>query len=296
MKPLKKIALIPNLTKNGAYETSIEAINLLKSFGSEISMTADLSEKYLNNNITFFESHEALVADCDAVVTIGGDGTIIHAAKHAANAKKPLLGINMGRLGFVAELESNELSMLERLFSGDYNVEKRQMLKVTLETTNGSKSFFALNDAVISRGSMTKIIDLDVWLKKSYICHYRADGLIVSTPTGSSAYALSAGGPVIEPSMLCILMTPICSHSLFSRPVLFNPTSKILVSATSREDTDLILTIDGENTIPITADDTVVITTAEIYAELIVLKDKTFYRVLNDKFTERVECLDTQDA
>lgn len=287
MRALKRIALIPNLTKNGAYEESLKAIRLLKSFGGEILMTADLSEKYSDKDIAFFESHEVLIQKCDAVVTIGGDGTIIHAAKHAANFEKPLLGINMGRLGFVAELEPNELPMLERLFSGDYNVEKRQMLKVTLKSKSGSKSFFALNDAVISRGSMTKIIDLDVWLKKSYICHYRADGLIVSTPTGSSAYALSAGGPVIEPSMSCILMTPICSHSLFSRPVLFNPSSEILVNAVSREDTDLTLTIDGETTIPITADDTVVITTAEIYAELIVLKDKTFYRVLSDKFTER---------
>lgn len=287
MRALKRIALIPNLTKNGAYEESLKAIRLLKSFGGKILMTADLSEKYSDKDIAFFESHEVLIQKCDAVVTIGGDGTIIHAAKHAANFEKPLLGINMGRLGFVAELEPNELPMLERLFSGDYNVEKRQMLKVTLKSKSGSKSFFALNDAVISRGSMTKIIDLDVWLKKSYICHYRADGLIVSTPTGSSAYALSAGGPVIEPSMSCILMTPICSHSLFSRPVLFNPSSEILVNAVSREDTDLTLTIDGETTIPITADDTVVITTAEIYAELIVLKDKTFYRVLSDKFTER---------
>lgn len=287
MRALKRIALIPNLTKNGAYEESLKAIRLLKSFGGKILMTADLSEKYSDNDIAIFESHEVLIQKCDAVVTIGGDGTIIHAAKHAANFEKPLLGINMGRLGFVAELEPNELPMLERLFSGDYNVEKRQMLKVTLKSKSGSKSFFALNDAVISRGSMTKIIDLDVWLKKSYICHYCADGLIVATPTGSSAYALSAGGPVIEPSMSCILMTPICSHSLFSRPVLFNPSSEILVNAASREDTDLTLTIDGETTIPITADDTVVITTAEIYAELIVLKDKTFYRVLSDKFTER---------
>lgn len=287
MRALKKIALIPNLTKNGAYEESLEAIKLLKSFGGEIFMTSDLSNKYFDKDIAFFESHEDLVQFCDVVVTIGGDGTIIHAAKHAANFQKPLLGINMGRLGFVAELEPNELPMLERLFSGDYSVEKRQMLKVTLESKGGNKSFFALNDAVISRGgSMTKIIDLDVWLKKSYICHYRADGLIVSTPTGSSAYALSAGGPVIEPSMSCILMTPICSHSLFAKPVLFNSLSEILVSADSGEDTDLILTIDGENTIPLTSDDKVVITTAEIYAELIVLKDKNFYRVLSDKFTE----------
>lgn len=287
MKPLKKIALIPNLTKNGAYEASLEAIALFKSFGGEISMTADLKEKYTDEDIVFFESHEALVADCDAVVTIGGDGTIIHAAKHAANAKKPLLGINMGRLGFVAGLEPNELPMLERLFTGDYATERRQMLKITHKTENGSQDFLALNDAVISRGSQTKIIELDVSLKKSYICHYRADGLIVSTPTGSSAYALSAGGPVIEPSMSCILMTPICSHSLFSKPVLFNPSSEVIVKPTSAEDTEMLLTIDGENSTHLRANDTVVVTTAEIYTELIVLKDKTFYRVLNDKFTER---------
>lgn len=164
---IKKNCLNTKPYKNGAYEESLKAIRLLKSFGGKILMTADLSEKYSDNDIAFFESHEVLIQKCDAVVTIGGDGTIIHAAKHAANFEKPLLGINMGRLGFVAELEPNELPMLERLFSGDYNVEKRQMLKVTLKSKSGSKSFFALNDAVISRGSMTKIIDLDVWLKKA---------------------------------------------------------------------------------------------------------------------------------
>lgn len=287
MKSLRKIALIPNLTKKGAYKTSLEAISLLKSFGGEISMTEDLQDKYSDKDIAFFKSHEELAEKCDVLVTIGGDGTIIHAAKHAANAKKPLIGINMGRLGFVAELEPNELSMLERLFTGDYTTEKRQMLKITLETENRSQSFLALNDAVISRANQTKLIELDVSLKKSYICHYRADGLIVSTPTGSSAYALSAGGPVIEPTMSCILMTPICSHSLFSKPVLFNPSSEIIVKTTSCEDTDMLLTIDGDNSAHLHANDSVNITTAEIYTELIVLKDKTFYRVLKDKFTER---------
>lgn len=285
MKKLKRIALIPNLTRKGAYEESLKAIELIKAFGGEISMTSDLKESYKDGSIGFFASHEALIESCDAVVTIGGDGTIIHAAKHAASLNKPLLGINMGRLGFVAELEANELMMLKRLFSGDYTTEKRQMLKVKLLSENGEREFFALNDAVISRGAMTKIIDLDVWLKKSYICHYRADGLILSTPTGSSAYALSAGGPVIEPSMSCILMTPICSHSLFSKPVLFSPSSEILVTAASKENFELTLTIDGETSVSLGTDDSVVITTAKLHAELIVLKDKTFYRVLNDKFT-----------
>ncbi len=288
MKSLRKIAIIPNLTKNGAYEASLKAVALLKSLGCEISMTSGMKEKYRDNDITFYDSHQLLIESCDAVVTIGGDGTIIHAAKHAAAARKPLLGINMGRLGFVAELEPDELTMLERLLTGDYTTEKRQMLKITLKSgSGGEKSYFALNDAVISRGSQTKLIELDVSLHNSYICHYRADGLIISTPTGSSAYALSAGGPVIEPSMFCILMTPICSHSLFSKPVLFNPSSEIVVKPAYVDGTELLLTIDGENSIPLCGNDSVIITTAKIYTELIVLKDKTFYRVLNDKFTER---------
>ena len=226
MKSLEKIALIPNLTKNGAYEASLKAITILRASGCKISMTSNMKENYNDDDISFHDSHQLLVEACDAVVTIGGDGTIIHAAKHAAIARKPLLGINMGRLGFVAELEPNELTMLERLLTGDYTTEKRQMLKITLKSAcGGERTYFSLNDAVISRGSQTKLIELDVSLHNSYICHYRADGLIISTPTGSSAYALSAGGPVIEPSMFCILMTPICSHSLFSKPVLFNPSS-----------------------------------------------------------------------
>lgn len=287
MKPLKKIAIIPNLTKHGAFETAVSATELLQQDGAEVCMAENVHSVFDNGKIVYKKDHQSLAEYCDVIITVGGDGTIIHASKHASLAKKPLLGINMGRLGFVAGLEPNELFELKRLITGDYTTERRQMLRVTYRSNDTTKSFFALNDAVISRGSLSKMTDLDIYLGKSYICHYRADGLIVSTPTGSSAYALSAGGPVIEPTMNCTLLTPICSHSLFSRPILFNSDSRIIVSPRTDGDSEVYLSIDGENPIRLLQHDLVEIVSAEIYTELVVLKDTTFYKVLNDKFTER---------
>lgn len=287
MKPLKKIAIIPNLTKHGAFEAAVSATELLQQDGAEVCMAENVHSVFDNGKIVYKKDHQSLAEYCDVIITVGGDGTIIHASKHASLAKKPLLGINMGRLGFVAGLEPNELFELKRLITGDYTTERRQMLRVTYRSNDTTKSFFALNDAVISRGSLSKMTDLDIYLGKSYICHYRADGLIVSTPTGSSAYALSAGGPVIEPTMNCTLLTPICSHSLFSRPILFNSDSRIIVSPRTDGDSEVYLSIDGENPIRLLQHDLVEIVSAEIYTELVVLKDTTFYKVLNDKFTER---------
>ena len=190
---------MPNLTKKGAYETSVLAVKILSELDMQILMECSLSRLYKDENIIFFGSEYTMLKSCDMVLTIGGDGTIIHAARKSAPLDKPLLGINTGRLGFVAELEPNELDMLKRIAEGNYSVEKRMMLKVTCKNND----FYAMNDAVISRGSLSRLIDIDVSLAedRGYICSYRADGLIVSTPTGSSAYSLAAGGPVVEPTI-----------------------------------------------------------------------------------------------
>ena len=187
---------MPNLTKKGAYETSVRAVKILSELDMQILMECSLSRLYKDENIIFFGSEYTMLKSCDMVLTIGGDGTIIHAARKSAPLDKPLLGINTGRLGFVAELEPNELDMLQRIAEGNYSVEKRMMLKVTCKNND----FYAMNDAVISRGSLSRLIDIDVSLAedRGYICSYRADGLIVSTPTGSSAYSLAAGGPVVD--------------------------------------------------------------------------------------------------
>ena len=289
MTGMKRIAVIPNLTKKGAYHTSLDVIKRLHRLGITVLMPQELQQQYTSPDIIFCKTQEELFDRCDMALTIGGDGTIIHAAVYAAPRNKPLLGINMGRLGFVAELEANELDMLSRLSDGDYTIEKRMMLRVLHRNSGGESEYFAMNDAVISRGSLSRLIDIDVSLaeERGYICHYRADGLIISTPTGSSAYSLAAGGPVVEPTMKCILMTPVCSHSLFARPVVFSHYSELSVSASCDDDTEVFLTVDGIKTVTLAHDDTLLISEAAVDTEFIKLKDKSFYRVLNDKFTEK---------
>ncbi|MBQ5564433.1 MAG: NAD(+)/NADH kinase, partial [Clostridia bacterium] len=271
--------LIPNLTKKRAYETSVEVIGKLLELGIQVLMDCSLKRQYESQNEIFWGDTDNILRLCDMVLTIGGDGTIIHAARKAALLDKPILGINTGRLGFVAELEPNELDMLSRLADGDYSIEKRMMLKVT----HRDKEFYAMNDAVISRGSLSRLIDIDISLAedKGYICHYRADGLIVSTPTGSSAYSLAAGGPVVEPTMKCIVMTPVCSHSLFARPVVFSHHSQLALSAACDDNTKVYLTLDGVKTMIINRSDVIYVTSSQIETKLIKLKDKTFYKVLN---------------
>ena len=287
MKSITKIALIPNLTKNGAYSSSLDAMNILRRNNIEILMHKKLFEHYRDIGVRFYENDDSLIDAADMVLTIGGDGTIMHAARHASPLHKPLLGINMGRLGFVAGLEPNELDMLVKLRSGDYSIEKRMMLKVIHNGTEGTKEAYSINDAVISRGSLSRLIDIEVTLDKDYMCNYRSDGLIISTPTGSSAYSLAAGGPVVEPTMKCIVMTPICPHSLFARSVVFSHHSELVIKASCDDDTEVYLTIDGARTITLNKTDTVTVTSADLEAEFINLKDRSFYRVLNDKFAEK---------
>lgn len=287
MKSIKKIALVPNLTKKGAFETSLKVITILRENGIDVFMAEKNEALFGENPVEFIGSTDELITASDMVLTIGGDGTIMHAARHASPLHRPLLGINMGRLGFVAGLEPNELSMLSRLATGDYNIEKRMMLNVIHNSKEGASSYYAINDVVISRGFLSRLIDIDVTLDEDYMCNYRADGLIVSTPTGSSAYSLAAGGPVVEPTMKCIVMTPICPHSLFARSVIFSHRSELVVNASCDDDTEVFLTIDGAKTFVFRKTDTVVITSSELQAEFIDLKEKSFYRVLNDKFAEK---------
>ncbi len=287
MHSINNVALMPNLTKSIAYTVSLETIDILRRGGMEIFMCCDLKDKYTDKDIKFFRTTDELIGAADLVLTIGGDGTIIHAARHAAPLHKPLLGINTGRLGYVAGLEPDELDMLKRLKTGQYSIEKRMMLKIVHENIDGVKEYYSINDAVISRGSLSRLIDIDVSLDKDYMCNYRADGLIVSTPTGSSAYSLAAGGPVVEPTMKCIVMTPICPHSLFARSVIFSHSSELVITASCDDETEVFLTIDGVKTVTVKKADYVSVTSSNIEAEFINLKDKSFYRVLNDKFAKK---------
>lgn len=282
-----KIALIPNIKKHNVPLIIPEVCNKLNLLGAEVHMSNLLNIDYSNSDIKF-DPPEKLIENCDIVVAIGGDGTIIHSLKKAALSDKPVLGINAGRLGFMAGLEIFELDRLSALMQGKYTLEKRLMLSVQLERKDGSiQQFYSLNDAVVSHGNISKIIDLKVFYEGKEILEYRADGLIVSTPTGSTAYSLSAGGPVISPKIFCFLITPICPHSLNSRTILFEGSSTIDIMPSGQKQQNIYLTIDGEQSIQLDLSDKITVSVADIYANLIRIKDIDFFQILNEKIIDR---------
>lgn len=282
-----KIAVIPNLSKKNADVYTSKVIKKIFSLNAEVLMLSDKQKFFNDRKIKYYSNIGNLIFNCDIVITIGGDGTIIHKAKHAARFSKPILGINLGKIGFVAGLEPTEIDKLEQLIKGEYTVEKRMMLSVNVKKGETTRKFYALNDVVITKGVYSGLVNLNVTLNNDEITKYVADGIILATPTGSTAYSLSAGGPVIEPSMKCILLTPICQHSMFSRPVIFGENSKINITAKTREKDESVLSIDGGRPIIISDRDLVSVEAAKMTVSLIKLKNQNFYKVLNSKLSER---------
>lgn len=286
-----KIAIIPNPTKAGALDFTKKAVSIIESCGGTALMTEDLKSSFSQlEKIEYFSTIERMVESCDLVIAAGGDGTIINAAKYACSQERPILGVNFGRIGFVAQLEPNELDKLTDIIKGEYKTEKRMMLKAEIISADGESSVhYALNDVVISRGSYSRILDFTIGHNEREICSYRADGLIFSTPTGSTAYSLSAGGPVVEPTMNCIVFTPVCSHSLFSRPIVFSADSVLGVTAGCDESCEAIVTVDGQCSKKLCDGDMVKISRAGKDVNLIITNEKTFYSVLGDKLNRRTE-------
>ncbi|MDR1754613.1 MAG: NAD(+)/NADH kinase [Eubacterium sp.] len=220
------------------------------------------------------------ISICDLVMTVGGDGTILNWGKSAARARKPLLGINTGTLGFMATLEPSELDKLSRLKSGDYRVSKRMMLDVIVE----EKSFLALNDAVISRETGAKLPEFRISGGGLEFSRIRADGLIFSTPTGSTAYALSAGGPILEPEISCIEFTPLCAHTLFGRTIIFSGEDALNVTFSKYSDKDeVLLSVDGGERIRITGSQAIEIKKSGLWLDIIDMSKNSFYDSVHNK-------------
>lgn len=277
--------IMVNLDKDNAESCTKLVIRKLLALGGAVSMAeedAALAEGF--NQVSLGPVRE-MIPLCDIIISIGGDGTLIHAAKYAVVHDKPVLGINTGRLGFLTRMEQNELDCLERLFSGGYTVENRMMLELCCETELGETKLTALNDIVLSRGSLSRIIDLTIDCDGKPVSQYRADGLVFSTPTGSTAYSLSAGGPVVEPSVECIVMSPICPHSLFARTVVFADDRTVTVKTSFERTNEAYVTIDGVEGFPIRPGDRVTIRKSERYAKLISF-DQSFFEILSKKFID----------
>ena len=280
-----KVALLPNLTRERAPEVTLDICHWLDKYGAEYAMLENYDDTLLQVESMNTMSEETLLSWCDVVITVGGDGSMLMAAKRTVEYQKPVLCINAGRLAFMAGLESNELELLKDLLNGNYHWDKRMLLDVTLER-NGKIILKdrAINDVVLARGEQMKMTDLVVNCNGRKILKYHADGMIVATPTGSSGYSLSAGGPVVNPVIEAIVVTPICAHSLFNRSIVFNSDDEItLVCDENTTYYDLLLSVDGDTSVSITKGDIITIRKSELYANFIRIKNDSFFEILNKK-------------
>jgi NAD+ kinase len=225
-----------------------------------------------------------LPSKADVLLVLGGDGTMLNAARLAAERSIPILGVNMGGLGFLTEVRLESLyPSLERVFANDYVLDERLMLRIHIHRNGETVAQgVVLNDVVISKGTLARMIELKIAIEGRFVTNLRSDGLIVSSPTGSTAYSLSAGGPIIDPAVQSLILTPVCPHTLTHRPLIVPGKDKIDLTLTST-DPGAMATLDGQVGVPITQGDTVTIQTSENRTRLIRFPESNYYDVLREK-------------
>ncbi|MFH1563916.1 MAG: NAD(+)/NADH kinase [Nitrospirota bacterium] len=278
---IKTIALFINPNRKDAAIVLKELMEWLAQEGDynlllEEKIATQLDQKELG-------SRDSIIFDnSDLVITLGGDGTMLHTVRMMGDKKIPILGVNFGSLGFLTEVTQHELySSLRDVLTGKFAIEERMMLEAKILNQH-IPSYKALNDVVITKGNLARIISLKVSIDGEYLTTYQGDGLIVATPTGSTAYSLSAGGPIVLPGMQSIILTPICPHTLGVRPIVIPHLSKITIVVESDEE-EIILTIDGQQGVKLNLHDEVEISCGERTIKLIKPKKRSFYEVLRTK-------------
>lgn len=286
-----KILIIPNLKK----ESTIELVNKLCSFllseNCEILCTQK-NKKYFPDSAICFDNRESAVDACDIIIAVGGDGTVIRTAKLAAVRGKPVLGINAGKFGFTTSIEADELDELSKLFSQDYSSLPRIMLNVECYGENGSlkTSFRAINEVLLQKDITCSMLDISMQHNSLDAMDFSGDGIIIATPTGSTGYSLSAGGPVVDPSLECFVVSPICAHSVSVRSTIFSADTQLSVEIKNSSNLNSAQTgicsllSDGELVCKMSAGDSLIIKKSDDYAQLISLKNISFANLFLKKF------------
>lgn len=284
---MKKVILAPNPYRDKGFQTVRNAIKILKDSGIEprLCLPFEVDRSYDLPRDLHFCKLERELQSADLVICFGGDGTILHMAKAATRRGIPILGINIGTMGFMAELESSELSELSRLADGDYTMDSRMMLDVTVHRDRDIIFHdICLNDTVITKGAVARIVHLAVSCDGVQAMECGGDGVIIATPTGSTAYSLSAGGPIVEPEASNILITPICAHDVMSRCIVASDKRIITVGLTRNARRNAFLSVDGGKALRLNMGDVATIKKSTLQTKLIRLKDRSFYDVVNTKF------------
>ena len=232
-------------------------------------------------------SEKRLVEASDLLISLGGDGTLLATSRIAGNSEKPILGVNLGTFGFLVPIEPKDLyESLEKVLAGDFIYDRRMVLKSTVYRSGEPiDTAFGLNDVVITKGGFSRMVRLATFVAGEYVNNYPADGLIISSPTGSTGYSLSAGGPIVSPKVDVIIITPICPHTLYSRPLVISPEEQVRVTLETA-DSEVVLTIDGQCGFILQKGDEVVVERAPYSTTLVRLPGWTFYDVVRNKLNK----------
>lgn len=284
---MKNIVLTPNPYRDKNFQTVRSALQILKNAGAQtrLCLPFEVDRGYELPKDLRFSRLERELPNAELVICFGGDGTILHMAKSAAKRGVPVLGVNIGTMGFIAELESSELDKLANLVRGEYTLESRMMLDVTVQREQDILFHdICLNDVVVTKGTVARIVHLAVKCDGTTAMEMGGDGVILATPTGSTAYSLSAGGPIVEPEAQNIVITPICPHDMGSRCIMASDKRTITVEMARNTRRNAYLSVDGGKAIRLNMGDVVTVKKSQIVTKLVRLNQRSFYDVVNVKF------------
>ena len=279
---LDSVGLIMNYKKEKTRETACRIIDWLNSKKVKVYIEGNKGKEIGKEELNC--PTEKFLKNVDLIISLGGDGTLLRAARLVAAEDIPLFGVNLGGLGFLTQIGIDDLEKsLEKLYRERYFLDERMMLNCTVKRREEEiKKFTALNDVVIGKGAFARIISLATYVNNDYVITYSADGLVVSTSTGSTAYSLSAGGPIVNPSINSIMLTPICPHTLSARPFIIGENDQVKIKLESSEE-KVMVTIDGQEGFVLKSKDEVIIKKSDHKAQLITFKEKSFYAILREK-------------
>lgn len=280
---MKNIGIMTNTEKDPALRETLNIVRWASDRGCNVFLPETMQGR-VSIPVKYF-SEDELCQNADFIVVLGGDGTILRAARCASKYGTPLLGVNFGTLGYLADVEKNHaIEAMETVLNGKHSIEKRMMLEAYISGKEEEK-YICLNEMSITNSVFSRMITLSVTVNDNYLNTVKADGIIVSTPTGSTAYNLSAGGPILSPSTELISITHICPHALFSRPFVLSGDDVIKVGIKSRY-TSICLSSDGQNSVALESGDTVVIKKSRYYTDIIKTSGLSFYEILRKKMVE----------
>lgn len=280
---MKKIGIIPNTLKDIDYEMTKQFIQWIDEkqciplISEQVAFAMELKEYGTDLNRIYSEA--------DFLIVLGGDGTLLSVARNAALHNTPILGINLGTLGFLTDVEKAESkAAFEKVIAGDYTLEKRMMLHANILTQiTAHETLLGLNDICITRGAFLRIIKMEVYINNEFVDVFSADGIIISTPTGSTAYNLSAGGPILTPNAEMMVITPVCPHSLYSRSFVVSGNDIIKIKLGEINNNDIILSMDGQMANILKSNDIISIKKSKYYTTIIKTNGLGFYKVLRQK-------------